>query len=61
MKVEILEFTNSTSANIDDRINKFIKDKNIIDIKFATAYNKSVEGIDIIIQSFLIMYKDTPN
>lgn len=56
-----MEFTNSTSANIDDRINKFIKDKNIIDIKFATAYNKSVEGIDIIIQSFLIMYKDTPN
>ena len=59
MKVKIFtEITNTINRrDLEDEINKFIKDKEVVDIKYRTNSNQTNAGL-IATFSALIMYKE---
>lgn len=63
MKVKVIEDYLISEANydnvLDEKINDFIKDKKVVDIKYQTFVFKSgYTGYPLIHQSALIMYEE---
>jgi hypothetical protein len=52
MKVEI--FCNDDIASLQDCVNKFIENKELVDIKYSTSWNKIDKCVDF---SVMIIYK----